>query len=64
MIDEHTKVVGDMVAYAWAGAATFAWWTQLIGQLTPIFSFVLLSLAIVWQVWRMVDRVRFGPRKD
>lgn len=29
--------------------------------MTPILSALMLSLSVVWLLWRMVDRVRHGP---
>lgn len=61
MIDERTKHIGDAIAVAGGGFGTLTQWSDLAGQVTPILSLVFVGLSILWLMWRMVDRVRFGP---
>lgn len=63
MLDtERAKHVGDAIALTGGGAASLAQWSDLAGQVTPILSAVFVLLSILWLIWRMVDRARFGPQ--
>ena len=62
MIDtERAKHIGDGIALTGGGAASLAQWSDLAGQVTPILSALFVLLSILWLVWRMLDRWRFGP---
>ncbi len=58
---ERAKHIGDAVALTGGGAASLAQWSDFAGQVTPILSALFVLLSILWLLWRMLDRVRFGP---
>ncbi len=59
---EDPKRIGDAAAFVGGGAGTLAQWSELAGVLTPIFSAAFILISILWLLWRMLDRWRFGPR--
>lgn len=63
---ETAKRVGDGIALAGGSFGTLAQWSEVSGQIAPILSAVFLLLSVAWILWRMLDRVRFGPsgRRD
>jgi hypothetical protein len=58
---ERAKHLGDGFALASGGVASLAQWSALAGQVTPILSALFVLLSIAWLLWRMIDRLRFGP---
>ncbi|BBC72931.1 conserved hypothetical protein [Altererythrobacter sp. B11] len=58
---DRAKHVGDALALSGGTAGTLAQWSDLAGQLTPILSAGFVLLSILWLMWRMLDRLRFGP---
>lgn len=65
MLDtEHAKHVGDAVALMVGASGTLAQWSDFAGELTPILSLGFVSLSILWLLWRIADRIKYGPGKD
>ena len=60
---EATKRVIDYAALGSGSAGTMAQWSDLAGQITPILSALFVALSIAWLMWRMIDRLRFGPKR-
>lgn len=61
MIDERSRHLGDALALAGGSAASLVQWSDFAGQVTPILSAIFVLLSILWLLWRMIDRARFGP---
>lgn len=61
---ETTKRILDYAALGSGTTGSLAQYSDWAGQLTPILSFAFVLLSIAWLLWRMVDRLRFGPRRD
>lgn len=61
MTVDRLKHTGDIVAYAGGSVGSLAYWSEVAGQLTPIVSVLFVVLSILWLLWRMIDRLRFGP---
>lgn len=56
---EGGRNVTDMAAIGGGWAATAAYFAEVV---TPIMTCVMVTLSVVWLVWRMVDRWRYGPK--
>lgn len=63
MIDtDRAKHLADVVGAPSIGAGgLLVQSADLAGKLTPILTAFMLALTCAWYLWRMLDRVRFGP---
>lgn len=58
------KHAGDIATLpTLGGGGLLASWAGVAGQLTPILTVLMLVLCCAWYIWRMVDRIRFGPNQ-
>jgi hypothetical protein len=65
MYDEEVRVLGDRVAVT-SGIGGIGTWTlseavHFANDLIPLLTVAMMSLTCLWYLWRMFDRVRFGP---
>lgn len=59
---DQVKHIGDVVIAPGLGAGSLlAQSAEVAGHLTPVLTAAMLALTCAWYIWRMVDRVRFGP---
>lgn len=55
----NSRNTGDMALIGAGYLGGAAYYADL---LTPILTAIMVTLSIIWMLWRMLDRVRNGPK--